>query len=675
MNLNDDIRFLKGIGPKKCERLNKMDIYTLKDLLGHYPRRYIDRRKIKKISDLSPGEKALVRTEILDITTKPSFNKGEKQIFKLLVRDDSGVLVITFFNMKYKFTFFNIGDEFLFYGKAEFTRNGLTMLHPEFSKADSENFMGIIPIYSQTQGFTSREMTKFQLQAINSLDHFYDPLPIALRKNLALADMGFAIRNIHFPKTVDALKTAKYRLIFDEFLFMRLAMKYTARTNHEQKGLCFASVDLTEFTNLLPFDLTQGQMKALDEITCDMESNKTMNRLLQGDVGSGKTVVAAIAMYKAVKNGYQAVMMAPTEILANQHYHELRTYFEKLGFSVGYLTGSLGKTKKNELYNVISQGECDIIFGTHALIQDEVQYRNLGLIITDEQHRFGVKQRMKLKYKAKNPDVLIMSATPIPRTLAGILYADLDLSVIDQLPKGRKETITKVRTRKNRRKVYDFLYSQVKSGRQAYVVAPLISENESMDLKSVLEIASGISKMYNDIEVRYIHGEMSSDEKDEIMTDFTIGKIDVLVATVLIEVGINVPNATIMVIENAERFGLAQLHQLRGRVGRGDKQSYCILINNGDSDVAMKRAEIMERSSDGFFIANEDLNLRGPGDIFGVRQHGIPEFKIADIVKHNKILEEAIEAADSVLLNDPDLCAEEHQDLKKKIFEMYDIIL
>lgn len=675
MNLNDDIRFLKGVGPKKCERLNKMGIYTLKDLLANYPRKYIDRREIRKISDLSPGEKALIRAEILDITTKHSFNKGKKQILKLLVRDESGVLVITFFNMKYKSGFFNIGDEFFFYGKAEFSGENLTMLHPEFSGTDSEHFMGIIPVYSQSQGFTSREMRKFRLQAINSLDRFDDYLPITLRKDRALADIEFAIKNIHFPQTIDALKRARYRLIFDEFLLMRLAIRYMARTNQEKNGLYFNPVDLTEFTDLLPFDLTDAQTKVLGEITCDMESHRTMNRLLQGDVGSGKTVVAAIAMYKAVKNGYQAVMMAPTEILANQHYHELRAYFEQLGFSVGYLTGSLGKSKKNELYNAISQGECNIIVGTHALIQDEVQYRNLGLIITDEQHRFGVKQRLKLKSKAENPDVLIMSATPIPRTLAGILYADLDLSVIDELPKGRKETITKVGTRKDRRKVYDFLYSQVKSGRQAYVVAPLISENESMDLKSVLDLANGISKMYNDIEVRYIHGEMSSDEKDEIMTDFANGKIDVLVATVLIEVGINVPNATIMVIENAERFGLAQLHQLRGRVGRGDKQSYCILINNGDSDVAMKRAEIMERSSDGFFIANEDLNLRGPGDIFGVRQHGIPEFKIADIVKHRAILNEAIEAADFLLLNDSDLCVGEHKELKKKIFEMYDTIL
>ncbi len=673
MNLNDDIRLLRGVGDKKSAALHKMGIYSVGDFLENYPRRYEDRRNIKKISDLEPGIKSLISAKIISTTTARSTRNGGKYITNLLVNDESGTLKITFFN-KYKSNFnFTKDREYFFYGKAEKDSWGFVMHHPEFSDGDANDFAGIIPVYPLTSGITANEMLRFQMTALECIDHLNDFLPEQIRLKYKLADLKYAVYNIHRPANPEALKSAAYRLIFDEFFLMWFTMMLSKNKNKTKSGISFSNVDLKPILSMLPFDLTVAQAKALSEILSDMKRKKTMNRLLQGDVGSGKTIVAILAMYTAAENGYQAVMMAPTELLAKQHYDELLKYFPKFGIRVGYLTGSLNPEEKRKMCAGIGSVEYDVIVGTHALFQDEVKYNNLGLIITDEQHRFGVKQRAMLKCKADNPDVLIMSATPIPRTLANILYADLDVSIIEESPLGRKKTITRACSAAERKSVYDFVYVHVKQGRQAYVVAPLISDNNDLNLKSVIKLRDGIAKRYPDIRVQCIHGDMKQAEKDSIMRDFANGGIDILVATVLIEVGINIPNATIMVIENAERFGLAQLHQLRGRIGRGSEQSYCVLITHGNSDAAARRAEIMLSSNDGFFIANEDLKLRGHGDIWGVRQHGIPDFKLADFIKHDYILKEAISAADEIISQKIHVDPREYDTLRQLAEKTYNL--
>ena len=488
-----------------------------------------------------------------------------------------------------------------------------------------------------------------------------------------LCSLSYALENVHFPQEKQKLLEAKYRLIFDELLILQTGL-FMARQNvtDGRNGIAFSpEADTGRYIESLPYPLTGAQQRCVEEIERDLESSTAMNRLVQGDVGCGKTAVAEIAMYKAVKSGYQAVLMAPTEILAAQHFDGISRAFEAHGIRTAFLTGSLKAAQKREVLEQIATGEAQVIIGTHAVIQPDVEFSRLGLVITDEQHRFGVRQRVKLREKGENPNVLVMTATPIPRTLSVILYGDLDVSIIDELPPGRQQTVTRCIKSEKRGECYDFVEQQLKQGRQAYVVTPLIEESETLDAKSAEQVAAELKKRFRGYSVELIHGAMSQDEKDRIMESFSRGETDVLVATVVIEVGINVPNATVIVIENSERFGLAQLHQLRGRVGRGSHRSYCFLILDGGSEIAEKRGQIMEASSDGFFIAEEDLKLRGPGEIFGTRQHGLPDLAITDLSKHMKILEQAKEEAKAMLADDPALDAPEHSALRRRITKLF----
>ena len=546
------------------------------------------------------------------------------------------------------------------------------MIHPEFSRNDDVS-EGILPVYPLTKGISQKEMRQWQAEVKSLYTEMTDILTEEIIERNRLCSLEYALENIHFPKEKQKLLEAKYRLIFDELLTLHTGL-FAARQNikNGENGIAFSKdADVTQYIDFLPYPLTGAQKRCVGQIMEDLESRKVMNRLVQGDVGSGKTAVAEIAMYKAVKSGYQAALMAPTEILARQHYEGISKNFIVHDIKVGFLSGSMKISEKRETLERLKNGDIDVIIGTHAIIQTDVEFKNLGLVITDEQHRFGVSQRVRLKEKGQNPNILVMTATPIPRTLAVILYGDLDVSIIDELPPGRQKIQTRTLGRENRIKCYDFVEKQLEAGRQAYVVTPLIEESEALDVRSADQVAMELSERFSDHKIALIHGAMKQAEKDEIMTSFYNGMIDVLVATVVIEVGINVPNASVIVVENAERFGLAQLHQLRGRVGRGKHKSYCFLVMDSKSEVAQRRGEIMEISSDGFYIAEEDLKLRGPGEIFGTRQHGLPDLNISDLARHLDVLEHAKKEARNILTADPMLKSAENQSLKRHVIKLF----
>lgn len=668
LDTNNPITVLKGVGPKKAKGLNNLGIKTLDDLIGFYPREYEDRRNVKTISQLCNGEKALVRGEIQNMVKGNSPIK-KKQTLKLLVKDDTGTMEVVFFNAAYldKSLFKNVKYEFFGIITAQFGK--IQMTHPDFNKVTEGSKAMIMPIYPLTKGVWQTEMRKWQEAVKPYIENSIDFLPKEIIERNNLCHLPYALENIHFPQDGRKLKEAKYRLVFDELFLLQLGLlTLRARNDTLLCGNQFSKeVQITEFLKTFPYELTGAQKKVLGEINQDMESKKVMHRLVQGDVGSGKTAVAATAIYKAVKSGYQAVMMAPTEILARQHYEGLTDQFEPLGIKVGFLSGSLKTKEKKEVLTQIENGNFDLIIGTHAIIQPNVNFLNLGLVITDEQHRFGVNQRATLREKGENPDILVMTATPIPRTLAVVLYGDLDISIIDEMPPGRQIIITKRSSIKDRGQVYGFLKKEIEKGSQAYVVAPLIEDSEELDARSATGLQEEIQKKFPNFTVTLLHGGMKQTEKDEIMKSFYLGKIEILVSTVVIEVGINVPNATVMVIENAERFGLAQLHQLRGRVGRGKEQSYCILVSDETSPIAKERNETMVYTNDGFAIAEKDLQLRGPGEFFGTKQHGLPELKIADLVKHMAVLQTARTEVDSILTQDPFLEQVNNRDVKEKV--------
>ncbi len=677
MNLHDSITTLKGVGPKKAEAFGRLDIHTLRDLALTVPRSYEDRRDTVSIENLKEGEAAVFQGMVDRIV--PSRFRGRRgQVLKLLVSDDTGSVEVVFFNASYLKRAFTPGKEYAFYGRPSRSNRTrvLQVIHPDFAKAgDFEQ--GIVPIYPLTKGITQREMRRIQASIRPLYDELEEYLPPQTMDRSNLCDIGYALHNMHFPEDGQKLKEAKYRLIFDEFLILELGLLAAKNRTGGAGGIAFAKNDWEqEYIESLTYTLTTAQQRCVAEIKADLESQRAMNRLLQGDVGSGKTAVAEIAMYKAVRNGYQAVMMAPTEILARQHYEGIRKSFAAHGIKTGFLSGSMKVSEKRQVLERIAGHDLDVLIGTHAVIQEGVEFANLGLVITDEQHRFGVNQRVLLKNKGKNINVMVMTATPIPRTLAVVLYGDLDVSIIDELPPGRKEIITRcaVPGKQNsaevlRQKCYDFVDRQIKAGRQAYVVAPLIDDSEAIDARSATEIYEELSVRFE--KVALLHGSMKQEEKDRIMEAFAEGKIDILVATVVIEVGINVPNATVMVVENAERFGLAQLHQLRGRVGRGQHQSYCFLMIGNNTELARKRGKIMEDSSDGFYIAEEDLKLRGPGEIFGTRQHGLPDMKIADMSRHMDVLSGARNEAVRILEQDPELTKDENQKLKERVTDLF----
>ena len=671
MDLRESVTSLKGVGPKKAEALKKLGISTMEDLVFFLPRSYEDRRNRVDISDAAEDQNSVVTGEV-KLVVNDRYRGGRKQMLRLLVEDGTGSMEVVFFNAKYLQHSFRTGRKYTFFGKVTRNFGKMQMIHPEFSDADGMED-GILPVYPLTKGISQREMRTWQ----KSLKKIYamaeDILSSEAVERNRLCSLSYALENVHFPQEKQKLLEAKYRLIFDELLILQTGL-FMARQNvtDGRNGIAFSpEADTGRYIESLPYPLTGAQQRCVEEIEHDLESSTAMNRLVQGDVGCGKTAVAEIAMYKAVKSGYQAVLMAPTEILAAQHFDGISRAFEAHGIRTAFLTGSLKAAQKREVLEQIATGEAQVIIGTHAVIQPDVDFSRLGLVITDEQHRFGVRQRVKLREKGENPNVLVMTATPIPRTLSVILYGDLDVSIIDELPPGRQQTVTRCLKSEKRGECYDFVEQQLKQGRQAYVVTPLIEESETLDAKSAEQVAAELKKRFRGYSVELIHGAMSQDEKDRIMESFSRGETDVLVATVVIEVGINVPNATVIVIENSERFGLAQLHQLRGRVGRGSHRSYCFLILDGGSEIAEKRGQIMEASSDGFFIAEEDLKLRGPGEIFGTRQHGLPDLAITDLSKHMKILEQAKEEAKAMLADDPALDAPEHSALRRRITKLF----
>lgn len=668
MNLLDNITTLKGVGPKKAENLGRLNINTIEDLMLFFPRSYEDRSRVMNISELQSGIKCLIKGRVV---RKYVNRYGRKGRLVLKVTDATGGIEVVFFNAAYIAKAVQEGEEYLFYGQVSENRAHLQMVHPTFEKDDGKR--GLVPVYPLTKGVSQNEIRKLQTMIKPVYEEAEDILDEEILKANRLCPMDYALENIHFAKDVKSLQEARYRFIYDELLVLQTGL-FAVRRNirNSEHGIVFdGSVKVYEYVNSLGYELTGAQKRCVSEIMADLESTKVMNRLVQGDVGSGKTAVAEIAMYKAVKCGYQAVMMAPTEILAAQHYEGMRANFEAHGIRVGLLTGSMGAPARRETLAALKSGEIQILVGTHAVIQESVEYKNLGLVITDEQHRFGVGQRIMLKDKGDNPNVLVMTATPIPRTLAVVLYGDLDVSLIDELPPGRQKIDTKCVDEKERFAVYDFVEDQLRAGGQAYVVTPLIEESEAIDARSAEEVAEELYERFPTYNVALLHGAMKQKDKDAIMERFSKGDIDVLVATVVIEVGINVPNATVMVIENAERFGLAQLHQLRGRVGRGSRQSYCRLIMGGNSEVSRKRGQIMEQSTDGFFIAEEDLKLRGPGEIFGTRQHGLPDLNIADLARHIKVLDHAKASAADIVREDPMLTSAKYAALRRRVVKLF----
>lgn len=674
LDLNCLVKEIKGVGPKKVKALENLNVRTVEDLLFLFPRRYEDRRNIKTIQNLINGEKASVKAKVIMIV-KSNFRYGKKKTLRLLVEDETGTMEVVFFNANYLERTVKKDSVYMLFGNVSVKDGKTQMIHPDINIWEKGDHGEILPIYPLSKGLSQKDLRKWQTSLNKLKSDLKDYLPeLCLNRN-KLCDINYALNNIHFPKEPQKLKAARFRLIFEEFLMLQVGLlTLRARNEQEKCGIKFGkNENLDEFLVSFPFKFTKGQLRVLNDIICDMESINIMHRLVQGDVGSGKTAIAQCAMYKAVKNGFQAVIMAPTEILARQHYEGFKKQFRAFNIEVGFLSGSLSAKEKREALEKIENGDLQIVVGTHALIQPNVKFKNLGLVITDEQHRFGVEQRAKLSEKGTKPDILVMTATPIPRTLAVILYGDLDISYINEMPPGRQKIITSSMSHNKRSDAYEFMATEVSKGRQAYIVAPLIEDSENIDAKSTNTLFEEITDQFKHYNVGMIHGALKQSEKDSLMERFYSGEIQILVSTVVIEVGINVPNATVMIIENAERFGLAQLHQLRGRVGRGKEQSYCMLITDENMEIAQERAKTMTETGDGFIIAEKDLELRGPGEFFGIRQHGLPELRLADFAKHRDILFKARDEAKMLLENDPYLTETDNLLFKERLERMFSI--
>ena len=672
--LNENIQFVKGIGPKKAEKMARLGIFTVKDALDYFPRQFEDRSRQKKIFQLEEGEKTGVRVKIDRIN---SVSRRKFSITEFYVSDDTGKAKLVFFNKAYLRNTFRVGDIVKVFGSVKKNLGPVTELHNceiEYDKLDKNTGI-IVPVYSLTAGVGNKEVMGMIRNIFESSDISIDEyLPKWLVDKYNLCGVDFAIKNMHFPEKKENVKIAMYRLIFEELLFLQLGLFTVKGNNKVGKGIRFQRhKDMDKIEEKLPFKLTRAQQKAYDEIIEDMTSDRIMNRLVQGDVGSGKTVVAQLALANCVLNGYQGAYMAPTEILAKQHMESFKDFFEGTGIRVEVLTGSSTKKDAREILEDLASGQVDILIGTHALIEDRVEFASLGLVITDEQHRFGVNQRGRLTSKSENPDVLVMTATPIPRTLALILYGDLDISIIDELPPGRKPIETLAIEKRKRESYYmSKVRSEIEKGRQVYVVCPLVEESETLDLKSASEVYDELRyDFFKDLRVGLLHGKMKASEKDQVMEAFKNHELDILVSTTVIEVGVNVPNASLMIIENAERFGLAQLHQLRGRVGRGSEKSYCTLIYGSKTEICRHRMAIMEETNDGFKISEKDLELRGPGDFFGTRQHGLPELRVANLFKHMKILRLVQKEAREIYAQDPALRVKDNEGIRLKIEEMF----
>lgn len=669
MNIDDNIKNLKSVGPKRLKLLNSIGIFSIKDLLYFYPRRYEDSSKILKLSEGIIGEKSTFRCRILSLLDNRNLRRG-LSLTSFLIEDDSAEAKLIFFNNRFIKNTIDFGETYLIYGKYERFRGRIQLTSPEIEKVDNIRNLGRIRgIYNQTKGLTNNNIDYLIDQVIDK-NLFEECIPNDLIKKYSLIDKNKAIKNIHRPENRKSYALSKQRLIYEELLFFELSILSMQNKNNSSHGIKFNIPNkIYEFINNLPYKLTAGQEKVLKDITDDMQNGKSVNRLIQGDVGSGKTIVSIILSLVAVLNGYQCAIMAPTEILAKQHFENFNSLLEDYGIRIKLLVGSTPSKVKKEILTNTANGLIDILIGTHSLIEDDVKFFNLGLNVIDEQHRFGVIQRSKLRYKNDKACNIIMSATPIPRTLSLILYADLDISIIDTMPGGRKNIKTLAINSSQVNEALTFIERELNAGHQAYVICSLIEDNEDFEnLESVEKVFKDLKKFFKNYKLALLHGRLSTDEKNKVMEDFKNRKIDLIVSTTVIEVGINVANATVMMIYNAERFGLSTLHQLRGRVGRGDAQSYCILFNNSKSEISWRRMKIMTDSTDGFYIANKDLELRGFGDILGVRQSGIPNLRLANPLKDQKILSYASTDAKNILKEDIDLTGK-YKNLKKFVDE------
>lgn len=662
-----ELKDIKGIGEKKIALLNKLGIFTVNNLLEYFPYSYIDTTKFKKISEITEEGSYSYRLKIISLMENRK--KRNIRVTKFLAMDEEmNYCTIVYFNSIFISKNLKINNVYEMYGRAKLLGKNVEIQSPTMQ--NKANIIGsIIPQYHLCKGISNLDIVKIIQNLLKKNSYFEEKIPSNILNELNLESYDNAIRNIHFPKDNESFIRAKRRLAFDEIFYFQLSMKKLKRNNED--AIKFEIKDETfDFIKSLSFKLTNSQNKVLDDIFRDMTSDKQMNRLVQGDVGCGKTIISFVAMFNVIKNGFQSVLMAPTEILARQHYESAKKLFFKYNIKVELLVGSLKESEKKVIREKIENGEVDIIIGTHAVFQEKVVYKNLGFVITDEQHRFGVKQRLLLSKKSKNPDILVMSATPIPRTVGLVMFCDLDISTIDELPSGRGKVKTYFVDENYEERYMNFIKKHISEGRQAYIVCPLVDESDTLELQSVINLYERLKERYfQDVEIEFIHGKLKPVDKDRIMKNFENGKIKVLVATTVIEVGINVPNSNIMVIYNAERFGLSQLHQLRGRIGRGNYESFCILVSNNKSTNVKKRMDIMCYSNDGFYISEQDFLLRGYGDILGYRQSGEARFKILNIQKDYELLKSAIKYVDKILMDDFNFEKEENQVLKRNVDE------
>ncbi len=658
MNINDRIDSLKGIGPKTAVLFEKLKVHTIDDLLRLYPRTYLSYDEPVDIEEAEIGTRVTIKATIQSYVDVKKIRN--LKLVTCMVKDGTGAVKLTWFNSPFLKQVFHIGQIYYFVGTISIRNHQRVMEHPEYYTQTqyAEKVASLQPVYPLTEGLSNKVVTKAMQAALPLLSEIKDDVPHDIQEKFALMPLEYAIKGSHFPESFEEVIACRERLVFDEFFWFILRMRMLReRMVKADNQYVIKDWDVADsFVKQLPFALTNGQRQAVAEIRNDMMGSTVMNRLIQGDVGSGKTAVAEIALLATVKNGYQAAFMAPTEVLAVQHFEGVKKDLEPYGVRVELLVGSTKLSDKRKIYEALSNGQIDVLVGTHALIQDKVIYKNLALVITDEQHRFGVRQRAKLSEKGNEPHVLVMSATPIPRTLAIIMYGDLDISVMKDMPANRLPIKNCVVGPKYRPTAYKFMQDQIDKGYQIYIICPMVEASENVDAENVVEYQESLMEVFPDtVHIRYLHGKMSPEEKNQIMNDFAKGNIDILVSTTVIEVGINNPNATVMMIENAEKFGLAQLHQLRGRVGRGDAQSYCIMLCGTDKKETIDRLDILNQSNDGFHIANEDLKLRGPGDFFGVRQSGDMIFQLGDIYNHAAVLKMANEAVDYLTENNASL--------------------
>lgn len=668
MNQYQSIRIFQGIGEKRLLAFHRLGIDTVFDLITYFPRRYEDRSIIKPISQVQDGETVCVETIIASDPTLARIRRG-LEIVKFRAVDDSGMIDISYFNQSYIRTQFHKGDSVRFYGKIQIKNRHVTMTNPVADHLDKTSHQtgSITPVYKTTQGLTQNNIRNTMEQALSIAHEIPELLPQDVLDEFDLCPCGDAFIQIHRPDDYGKLEYARNRFVFEEFFRLCITMQYLKQSHQDTPGIQMSKTDETDFLKTLPYSPTGAQMRAIKDIRQDMESGCAMNRMIQGDVGSGKTLVASYAAWVCCRNGCQCAMMAPTEILAEQHYRTFLKQLSPYGIQIALLTGSTPAGEKREIKKRLAEGTIHFVIGTHALFSEDVEYDNLALVITDEQHRFGVAQRNKLVQKSANAHVLVMSATPIPRTLALMIYGDLDVSVIDEMPPGRQPIETYAVNSTYRPRLNAFIQKTVEAGRQVYVVCPAIEDNEAFPLTTVEEHKQALKRALPQVRIAMVYGKMKDQEKDRIMRSFSEGEIDVLVSTTVIEVGVDVPNAALIIIEDADRFGMSQLHQLRGRVGRGDAQSYCILVSDTANDNAVERLKMMTKTQSGFEVAEKDLAMRGPGDFFGDRQHGLPPIRIADLCTDMSILQQAQSSAMDLIRKDPDLSHPDHRELFKYV--------